>query len=99
VIKSSLPLMSCDSLALTKPVSRGPDGSTSNNLDQVEQLQLREDGSLTISDPTSGRFSDRDRKLMYEGREGKQYVAIVSTGGSFLESPVDSDALTVFALP
>ena len=37
--------------------------------------------------------------ITYEGREGKQYVAIVSTGGSFLESPVDSDALTVFALP
>jgi quinoprotein glucose dehydrogenase len=160
-----------------------------NNLGQVEQLQPRADGSLTISDPTSGRFSDRDRKLMcqqppwgtltaikvetgeiawqsvlgvsdqlpaaqartgrpsvggpiatagglvfiggtddsrfrafsarageelwtvkvpasahatpitYEGREGKQYVAIVSTGGSFLDSPVDSDALTVFALP
>jgi quinoprotein glucose dehydrogenase len=160
-----------------------------NNLGQVEQLQPRDDGSLTISDPTSGRFSDRDRKLMcqqppwgtltaikvetgeiawqsvlgvsdqlpaaqartgrpsvggpiatagglvfiggtddsrfrafsartgeelwtvkvpasahatpitYEGREGKQYVAIVSTGGSFLDSPVDSDALTVFALP
>jgi quinoprotein glucose dehydrogenase len=160
-----------------------------NNLGQVEQLQPREDGSLTISDPTSGRFSDRDRKLMcqqppwgtltaikvetgeiawqsvlgvsdqvpaaqartgrpsvggpiatagglvfiggtddsrfrafsartgeelwtvkvpasahatpitYEGREGKQYVAIVSTGGSFLDSPVDSDALTVYALP
>jgi quinoprotein glucose dehydrogenase len=37
--------------------------------------------------------------ITYEGREGKQYVAIVSTGGSFLDSPVDSDALTVFALP
>lgn len=30
---------------------------------------------------------------------GRQYVAIVSTGGSFLATPVDSDQLTVFALP
>ncbi len=33
------------------------------------------------------------------GVGGRQFVAIVSTGGSFLGSPVDSDQLTVFALP
>ena len=37
--------------------------------------------------------------ITYLGKDGKQYVAIVGTGGSFLDSPVDSDALTVFALP
>jgi quinoprotein glucose dehydrogenase len=30
---------------------------------------------------------------------GKQYVAIVSTGGSFLGTPIESDQLTVFAVP
>lgn len=30
---------------------------------------------------------------------GRQYLAIVSTGGSFLATPVESDQLTVFALP
>lgn len=30
---------------------------------------------------------------------GRQYVAIVSTGGSFLATPIESDQLTVFALP
>jgi quinoprotein glucose dehydrogenase len=30
---------------------------------------------------------------------GKQYLAIVSTGGSFLGTPIESDQLTVFALP
>jgi len=30
---------------------------------------------------------------------GKQYVALVSTGGSFLGTPVDSDQLTAYALP
>jgi len=37
--------------------------------------------------------------ITYQGANGKQYVAIVATGGSFLDSPTDSDALSVFALP
>jgi quinoprotein glucose dehydrogenase len=37
--------------------------------------------------------------ITYEGKNGKQYVAIVATGGSFLDSPIDGDELTVFALP
>ncbi len=37
--------------------------------------------------------------ITYLGKDGKQYVAVVGTGGSFLDSPIDSDALSVFALP
>jgi quinoprotein glucose dehydrogenase len=37
--------------------------------------------------------------MTYRGRNGKQYVAIVATGGSFLDSPITGDALHVFALP
>ena len=37
--------------------------------------------------------------ITYRGRTGKQYVAIVATGGSFLDSAIDSDELNVFALP
>jgi quinoprotein glucose dehydrogenase len=37
--------------------------------------------------------------ITYQGKDGKQYVAIVATGGSFLDSPIESDALNVFALP
>lgn len=33
------------------------------------------------------------------GVNGRQYVALVSTGGSFLGTPIESDQLTVFALP
>ena len=33
------------------------------------------------------------------GVRGRQYVALVSTGGSFLGTPVESDQLTAFALP
>jgi len=35
----------------------------------------------------------------YIGRNGKQYVVISSTGGSFLASPRTDDSITAFALP
>jgi quinoprotein glucose dehydrogenase len=160
-----------------------------NNMGQVEQLKPRTDGSMTISDPSSGRFSDRDNKLMcqqppwgmlsainvntgeiewqstlgvsdnlppqvsrtgrpgvggpivtagglvfiaatddarfrafnaksgeeiwttklpasghatpitYQGNAGRQFVVIVATGGSFLDSPVAGDSVVAFALP
>lgn len=37
--------------------------------------------------------------MTYLGADGKQYVVIVSAGGSFLNSPVTSDAVTAYALP
>lgn len=37
--------------------------------------------------------------ITFLGRDGRQYVALVATGGSFLDSPIDSDGLVVFALP
>ncbi len=35
----------------------------------------------------------------YLGRDGRQYVVVTSTGGSFLDSPLTSDTVTAFALP
>jgi quinoprotein glucose dehydrogenase len=37
--------------------------------------------------------------ISYRGADGRQYVAITSTGGSYHNSPLTSDALTAFALP
>ncbi|WP_223796433.1 outer membrane protein assembly factor BamB family protein [Sphingomonas nostoxanthinifaciens] len=37
--------------------------------------------------------------ISYAGRSGRQYVAIVSAGGSFLGSPATASRLVVFALP
>ena len=37
--------------------------------------------------------------ITYQGKDGRQYVAIVGTGGSFLDSPITDDSLTVFRLP
>ncbi len=35
----------------------------------------------------------------YLGSDGRQYVVVTSTGGSFLDSPLTSDTVTAFALP
>ena len=37
--------------------------------------------------------------MTYRGSDGKQYVVIVSTGGTFLGSPLTDDSVTAFALP
>jgi len=37
--------------------------------------------------------------ITYQGKDGRQYVAIVATGGSFLDSPAMGAAIEVFALP
>jgi len=37
--------------------------------------------------------------ITYQGKDGKQYVAVVATGGSFVHSPAVGDSLVVYALP
>jgi len=37
--------------------------------------------------------------MTYAGKDGRQYVAIAATGGTFLDSPLTSDTITAFALP
>ncbi len=36
--------------------------------------------------------------ITYEGRDGKQYVVITSTGGGFFNNPVTDDSIVAFAL-
>jgi type 1 glutamine amidotransferase len=37
--------------------------------------------------------------ITYRGADGRQYVVVTATGGSFLDSPVTADTLVAFALP
>lgn len=37
--------------------------------------------------------------VTYRGADGRQYVTVTSTGGSFLDSPLASDTIISFALP
>ena len=36
--------------------------------------------------------------MTYEGRDGKQYVVIPSTGGGFFGNPLTDDSIMAFAL-
>ena len=44
-------------------------------------------------------YSAHATPVTYQGKDGKQYVAVVATGGTFLRSPAGGDSLVVFALP
>jgi quinoprotein glucose dehydrogenase len=44
-------------------------------------------------------YSGHATPITYKGRNGKQYVALIATGGSYLGSPAGGDSLQVFALP
>jgi quinoprotein glucose dehydrogenase len=44
-------------------------------------------------------YSGHATPITYKGRDGKQYVALVATGGSYLGSRAGGDSLLVFALP
>ena len=78
-----------------------------NAVDNSTFAQLTDDARLRAFDARSGQTlwtwkleaSAHATPITYLGRDGRQYIAIVATGGSFLDSPIDSDALTVFALP
>ncbi|UAJ10116.1 pyrroloquinoline quinone-dependent dehydrogenase [Polymorphobacter megasporae] len=37
--------------------------------------------------------------ITYSGSDGRQFVAITATGGSYLDSPVTGDSIVAFALP
>jgi quinoprotein glucose dehydrogenase len=37
--------------------------------------------------------------ITYSAANGRQFVAVAATGGSFLDSPLNSDTITAFALP
>ena len=44
-------------------------------------------------------YSAHATPITYQGKDGRQYVAIVATGGSYLNSPTGGDSLMVWALP
>jgi quinoprotein glucose dehydrogenase len=44
-------------------------------------------------------YSAHATPITYQGKDGRQYVAVVATGGSYLASPAGGDSLVAFALP
>jgi quinoprotein glucose dehydrogenase len=43
-------------------------------------------------------YSAHATPVTYQGKDGRQYVAVVATGGSYLASPAGGDSLMAFAL-
>jgi quinoprotein glucose dehydrogenase len=43
-------------------------------------------------------YSAHATPITYQGKDGRQYVAVVATGGSYLASPSGGDSLIVYAL-
>lgn len=66
-----------------------------------------DDSRFRAFDSRSGRevwtykldYSAHATPVTYAGRNGRQYVAVIATGGTFLRSPAGGDSLVVFALP
>jgi quinoprotein glucose dehydrogenase len=44
-------------------------------------------------------YSGHSTPITYRGRNGKQYVVVIATGGSYLGSPAGGDSVTAFTLP
>ena len=44
-------------------------------------------------------YSAHSTPITYRGRNGKQYVVVVATGGSYLGSPAGGDGVVAFTLP
>jgi quinoprotein glucose dehydrogenase len=73
----------------------------------VVLIAATDDGRIRAFDSSTGNelwsvklpASAHATPITYRGKDGKQYVAIVATGGSFLDSPIEGDAIHVFTLP
>jgi len=44
-------------------------------------------------------YSAHATPITYQAKDGRQYVGVVATGGSYLNSPSGGDSLIMFALP
>ena len=44
-------------------------------------------------------YSGHATPITYRGKNGKQYVVVIATGGSYLGSPAGGDSVMAFTLP
>jgi quinoprotein glucose dehydrogenase len=67
----------------------------------TDDARLRAFNTRTGEELWSYRFdhSAHATPITYLGADGRQYLAVVATGGSYLNSPIGGDSLVAFALP
>ena len=104
----AVPLGVTDELPAGKQLTGRPNiGGPISTASGLTFIGASDDGRFRAFDSASGKLLWEYRlpaaahatPVTYRGKDGRQYVAITATGGSFLDSPLASDVVMAFALP
>ena len=104
----TVPLGVTDELPEGKRLTGRPNiGGPISTASGVTFIGASDDGRFRAFDSASGRLLWEYRlpaaahatPATYRGKDGRQYVVVTATGGSFLDSPLTSDVVMAFALP
>ncbi len=104
----SVPLGVTDELPEGKRLTGRPNiGGPISTAGGVTFVGASDDGRFRAFDSASGKqlweyrlpAAAHATPATYRGKDGRQYVVITATGGSFLDSPLASDVVMAFALP
>jgi quinoprotein glucose dehydrogenase len=104
----AVPLGVTDELPAGKQLTGRPNiGGPISTASGLTFIGASDDGRFRAFDSASGKLLWEYRlpaaahatPVTYRGKDGRQYVAITATGGSFLDSPLASDVEMAFALP
>jgi len=104
----TVPLGVTDELPAGKQLTGRPNiGGPISTASGLTFIGASDDGRFRAFDSATGKMLWEYRlpaaahatPVTYRGKDGRQYVAITATGGSFLDSPLASDVVMAFALP
>ena len=107
-IRWQVPLGVTDELPEGKRLTGRPNiGGSITTASGLTFIGASDDARFRAFDTASGRMlwevkldaAAHATPMTYQGKDGRQYVVIAATGGSFLDSPLAADTITAFALP
>jgi quinoprotein glucose dehydrogenase len=103
-----VPLGITDTLPAGKQLTGRPNiGGAITTASGLTFIGATDDSRFRAFDSANGKMlwevkldaSAHSTPMTYAGPDGRQFVAISASGGSFLDSPLTSDTITAFALP
>ncbi len=103
-----VPLGVTDSLPVGKQLTGRPNiGGAITTASGLTFIGASDDGRFRAFETATGKMlwevkldaAAHATPASYRGKDGRQYVVVTATGGSFLDSPLTGDAITAFALP
>jgi len=104
----AVPLGITDTLPAGKQLTGRPNiGGAITTASGLTFIGATDDSRFRAFDSANGKMlwevkldaSAHSTPMTYAGPDGRQFVAISASGGSFLDSPLTSDTITAFALP